>query len=482
MYHFQNKIVMGGSDIESESENEYMSGPEIRYQQYMYNANMYNAMMQNMMPYIPMPCVPPYGYPVPYPPMLPNYPVNHPMAAGRYFEKGGKLRKNRRKVKSKGDDAKYYHRKHRAVSRHRYYPSSSESDREDERPETRAKRLPACRSVSLSHEIIADKSSHTLSHTNPVQSRSGVKPKTPSHNMPRMDFTPPSTPLHSHMVKSVQKVSADIAAEMPASQVSCDTADNSKSRIDSTQRASPENECHITAGSAAPLQKLPSNHPYIRNAVMTVNTCQQEELTLPVTNDGGDNIFAANDTVPLNHVAPHDVANITNNHLAVHTCSELHVPTNEAIDVMLTAQSASRESQPVHRIPRTATQMENLSALQVTLAAGTKTTDMTSYVSNTFITLDVTEDNQLAQSDDQTEATISRILDIDDVSIVRPDHGDSSTWVRPSNPDMDPIWRNATNSLKYLQSLHSLRKTGLEWETKYRPPPVSVCTGRGAGS
>ena len=35
-------------------------------------------------------------------------------------------------------------------------------------------------------------------------------------------------------------------------------------------------------------------------------------------------------------------------------------------------------------------------------------------------------------------------------------------------------WRNTTNSQKCLQSLHSLRKMWAEWETKYRPPPVSI--------
>ena len=86
MYRFQNKnkeIMMGGSDREiSESDDEYMPGPEM-YQQYMYNANMYNAMMLSMMPCVPMPCVPPYGCASPYPPIMNQFPVNH-MAAGPY--------------------------------------------------------------------------------------------------------------------------------------------------------------------------------------------------------------------------------------------------------------------------------------------------------------------------------------------------------------------------------------------------------------
>ena len=96
MNHFQNEIVMGESDVDSESEDEYMSGQDmvnLKYaQQCMYNATMYNMMIQNMMPCVPMPYVPPFGYPVPcplpYPPMINEFPVNQAMAAGAYYRKG----------------------------------------------------------------------------------------------------------------------------------------------------------------------------------------------------------------------------------------------------------------------------------------------------------------------------------------------------------------------------------------------------------
>ena len=106
MSRFPNKIVMGGSDVDSESEDEYMSEQDmvnLKYaQQYMYNVTMYNVMMQNMMPCIPMPCLPAYGYPVPYPPMINEFPVNHPMAAGTYYRKGGRQHRSRRdKMKSR---------------------------------------------------------------------------------------------------------------------------------------------------------------------------------------------------------------------------------------------------------------------------------------------------------------------------------------------------------------------------------------------
>ena len=53
--------------------------------------------------------------------------------------------------------------------------------------------------------------------------------------------------------------------------------------------------------------------------------------------------------------------------------------------------------------------------------------------------------------------------------------------VHPQSPVVDVIWRSETYKLNYLQSLHNLRKMLAEWETKYRPPSVSVYTGWGAG-
>ena len=445
----------------------------------MYNANMHNATMHNMMPCIPIPCVPPYCYPVPYPSMLPNYPVNH-MAAGLYCENGCRSRRHKRKSRSKGDEnVKYkpHHRQHHVVSRQRYYLSSPESDSEDERPDTWAKRAPACRSVS--RKIIADKSSHTLSHSSPMSLCSGVEPH--RSNMTSGDFIP-STPLQ----QSVPKV--DIAVDLSKVRNNTTVTHHSHSqlntRAESTQRASLENECHVGVGNAAVLQKSPSKHPYIQNSVMAVNIYQQEEPTLAVTNDEDFNIFASNDTVPLNHIPSHGVSNTTNNQLTVQLCSDIPSYKSSCVvpSIDTSTSSASCESQPVDSNLRTATQMEIMSALHVTSAAGTKTTTaMTSYVDSKYSTLVVNEDDQYAQSAVKTETTISRALDTHGVSTVQPGQGDNSTSVRPSNPNMDQIWRNAACSLKYLQSLHSLRKTWLEWETKYRPPPVSVYTGRGAG-
>ena len=139
----------------------------------------------------------------PYPPIMNQFPVNH-MAAGPYYENGGRSRRHKRKSRSKGDEnAKYkpHHRQHLAVSRKRYYPSSPESDSEDQRPDTGAKRVPACRSVS--REIKADKSSHTLSHSSPMPSCSGVEPH--RSKMTSGEFIP-STPLQPTTVKSVPKV------------------------------------------------------------------------------------------------------------------------------------------------------------------------------------------------------------------------------------------------------------------------------------
>ena len=159
MSRFPNTLVMGGSDREStESEDEYyMPGQEMANlyaQQCMYNATMYNVMIQNMMPCVPMPCLPTYDYPMPYPSMTTNRPVNHAMAAGHYYEKGVRSRR-RRKSRSKGDGNIYrtsHHRQHRVVSRHRYYEyePSSESDNEDDSIYTGEKGVQACRSVNES--------------------------------------------------------------------------------------------------------------------------------------------------------------------------------------------------------------------------------------------------------------------------------------------------------------------------------------------
>ena len=182
MSRFPNKLVMGGSDREStESEDEYMPGQEMANlyaQQCMYNATMYNMMIQNMMPCVPMPYVPPFGYPVPYPPMINEFPVNHPMAAGTYYRKGGRhhrqnVKSGRNKTRSKlyveRDDVKYKPRHKQHLHSHQYYTSSSESDNDDQCPDTRWKGVQACQSVS--YKMTADKlkSVNTLGRPNPIQ-------------------------------------------------------------------------------------------------------------------------------------------------------------------------------------------------------------------------------------------------------------------------------------------------------------------------
>ena len=81
-------------------------------QQYMYNAIMYNMMIQNKVPCVPMSYVPTFGYPVPYPPMIHQFPVNHSMASGTYYRKEGRQhrsRRNKRKSRSRleRDDVRY---------------------------------------------------------------------------------------------------------------------------------------------------------------------------------------------------------------------------------------------------------------------------------------------------------------------------------------------------------------------------------------
>ena len=303
-----------------------------------------------------------------------------------------------------------------------------------------------------------------------MPSCSGVEPHR-SNNMTSSDFIP-STPLQPTTVKSVPKV--DNAVDLNI--VRCNTTvthhshSQMKNPTDSTHPALLGTESHVRAGSTAVPQKLPLNHPYIKNAEMTVNTCQQEEPIL--ANDGDVDIFAANDTVPLSNVAPHDVNKATHYQLTVQNCS---LPNDDEIDVMLfngtsaPSPSCSKSLQDDNN-PRTVPQLEVLLALHVTSTTGTETTTvMTSYVDSQCSKLGVTEGGQLAQSAAQTDSAISRALDNRNDSTVQPGHGDKSMSVRPSNATMDQIWRKTPNGLKYLQSLHSLRKAWLEWETKFRP-------------
>ena len=265
MSRFQNKIVMGGSDRESsESEDEYISGQEmvnLKYaQQCMYNATMYNMMIQNMMPCVPMPYVPPFGYPVPYPPMINEFPVNHPMAAGTYYRKGGRQhRSGRNKTRSRlhierDDDVKYKPRhKQHLVQRHQYYASSTESDNDEKYPDTRGKVAPACQPVR--HESIADKYD-TLRHSNPT---SNTGRRRLQNNRPIADVTHGSDALH-HCKSEVH-----IAAKLPSCKNGHDTNADS--------------------------------HKISRTNVRTESTCTQDHTTGPAQQEMHD---AAHTTMPLN--------------------------------------------------------------------------------------------------------------------------------------------------------------------------------------
>ena len=255
MNRFQNEIVMGGSDIDSESEDEYTTGREI-YNQYMYNAMMYTSMAQ-MMPCVPMPYVPPFGYPLPYPPMIHQYPVNHPMAAGTYYRKGGRhhrqnVKSGRNKTRSRlyveRDDVKYKPRHKQHLQSHQYYTSSSESDNDDECPDTRGKGVQACQSVS--HKVTADKlkSVDTLGRSIPIQNG--------QHRLQNRPKEPLSNTINGSYVTGKSGITA---------------------------------ACH----------KMPLSNPDSEKAVMTGNACQQGEHTAELTQT--DMHIAACRTMPLHH-------------------------------------------------------------------------------------------------------------------------------------------------------------------------------------
>ena len=475
---------MGGSDIDSESEDEYITGPEI-YDQYMYNAMMYTSMAQ-MMPCVPMPYVPPFGYPVPYPPMINEFPVNHAMAAGAYYRKGGRQhRSGRNKPRSKlhierDDDVKYKPRhKQHLVQRHQYYSSSTESDNDEKCPDTRGKVAPACRPVR--HEFIADKYD-TLRHSNPT---SNMGQRRLQNDRLIADVTPlPSTLHHS---RSVKKEEVDIAAQVPLCRNSrnnvTDMHKNGQSNI-RTGSVLPNTttsfENKALTGTAAISNQMPLNSLHSQNAVTAVIVCHQEEPTTP---DEPDVVIAVNNTKPLGHQSKAFVT--------------------ETSDSLLGVDSNQSTAEQLMALP--AQYVISLNSNQMTHEA---TCDkMPSYDESLPGIADVTrdskpkDDSQLIMSAVHTDSDKSGVvethvstklgrvisspasLQLHSNTTVQAlgSEQDGSTSGHQQDPAQVLDWRNTTNSQKCLQSLHSLRKMWAEWETKYRPPPVSVHTSRGAG-
>ena len=488
MNRFQNEIVMGGSDIDSENEDEYITGPEI-YDQYMYNAMMYTSMAQ-MMPYVPMPYVPPFGYPVPcplpYPPMINQYPVNHALAAGAYYRKGGRQnRSGRNKTRSRlhierDDDVKYKPRhKQHLVQRHQYYASSTESDNDEKYPDTRGKVAPACRPVH--HEFIADKYD-TLRHSNPT---SNTSQRRLQNDRLIADVTPlPSTLHHS---RSVKKEAVDIAAQVPLCRNNhnnvTDMHKNGQSNIrtgSGLPNTTTSFEKKALTGTAAISNRMPLNSLHSQNAVAAVIGCHQGE---PTTTDEPDVVIAVNNTKPLDHQSEVFVTEISD--------SLLGVDSNQSTAEQLTALPSQ------YAISSNSNQMTHDAACD----------KMSSYDESLPGIADATrdskpkDDSQLIMSAVHTDSDKSEVvethvstklgrvisspasLQLHSNTTVQAlgSEQDGSTSGHQQDPAQVLDWRNTTNSQKYLQSLHSLRKMWAEWETKYRPPPVSVCTSRGVG-
>ena len=463
MNRFQNEIVMGGSDVDSysESEDEYMSGQDmvnLKYaQQWMYNATMYNMMIQNMMPCVPMPYLPPFGYPVPYPPMINEFPVNHPMAAGTYYRKGGRQHRSRRnKTKSRsrleGDDVRYRtHPKQHLVQSHQYYTSSSESDNDDQCRDTRGKGVQACQSVS--YKMAADKlkSYNTLGRQNEGQHRLQNRP--------------------------IEPISSAIT--------------------------SVKNSSHVTGISviAAACHQMPLDNPNNEEAVMTENACQQGKHTVEPTQT--DVHIAACTTVPLHHQGRDMNPDSMDRKLEYDSDSGLSRQRPSVVPSLYSSTCTSSQATVLvksegdqGRQPTAATaQEENAAAYSLPLSENTPP-------SSHMVASDTADDSesksgtgiQLMQPAAPHKDSAARIaVETGPMmkSLVGPFNSmatqmvrtgeDDRTPVHPQNPAQDPVWRNTIHSLKYLQSFHSLRKVWAEWETKYRPPPVSVYTGQGAG-
>ena len=483
MSRFPNKIVVGGSDRESsESEDEYMSGQEmvnLKYaQQCMYNATMYNVMIQNMMPCVPMPYIPPFGYPVPYPHMINEFPVNHPMAAGTYYRKGGRQHRSRRdKTKSRtrleGDDEKNrpHHKQHHVVSHHQYYDPSSESDSENEYIYTGEKGVQACRSVN--RKISADKSDNTLRHFNPRSSNNGVEQQKLQNNLPNI-----STPLQTNTEKSVQKASTDIAADLPSNQV-CHDSNNSQQLTSRTERSSMVEEIRVISGKEAVRQILPSNDPDKQNAMMAMIERQQEKQTadVNVAVDHGDS-----GTYERDLRMGFSLSNGKSTLKPVKSSALLSV-----------ARQVSDQPTETTVISKSDQQIE-LPPLTTAKTAGPINDELEAKAAANYLPLSgptLNEDKTECEASstktmDHTEATVDlRVVLHHDMDRDLPpvqgagDRGYHGPDTAHSN---HPAWGYSfgeeTRNLKSPQSLHSLRKMWAEWETKYRPPPVSIYTLR----
>ena len=480
MSRFQNKLVVGGSDSESsDNENEYFRQEmvNLKYaQQCMYNATMYNVMMQNMMPCIPMPCLPAYGYPMPYPSMMSNRPVNHAMAAGQYYEKGGRSRQSR-KSRSKGDGYAYrkpHHRRHRVVSRYRYYEPSSESDREDECIYTGENGVQACWSVNS--KMTADKSDHTLRHLNPVPSSNGVKQQRLKNDMPIVDCKL-SSPLQSDIKGKSVQTSVDIATDLPLHQVS--RASNNSQLTSRTERSSMVDESQVISGTVADRPNLPSNGPDKQNAMVAMIECQQEKQTADVyvaVDQGGSGTYERDLRM----------GSLLSNVKSTLKASALPSVSRQVSDQPTETTVINKSDHQIELPPLTTAETAGpinyeLEAKAVAnylpLSKPTLKEDKAECEASSIKAVDHTEAtvDPRAVSHHIVDQDLPPVQGADDRCYRGPD------TVHPQISAKNSIWGNAANNPKYLQSLHSLRKMWAEWETKYRPPPVSIYSCRGAG-
>ena len=434
MNRFQNEIVMGGSDIDSESEDEYITGPEI-YNQYMYNAMMYTSMAQ-MMPCVPMPYAPPFGYPVPcplpYPPMINEFPVNHAMAAGAYYRKGGRQHRSRRnKTKSRsrleGDDEKYrpYHKQH-VVKRHHYYTSSSESDNDGECPDIKGNSVPACKSINRKTTHITGNYHSTLSRSNPASSGHGDKPRLQNN-------------------RSTSRVESGIAAtrtKMPSNNP------NSKSAVIACQQGEHtmgpmQPDVHIVVNTDSD-HELSRQSPSVVSSLYSDISSQTTTLAASEGDQGQQTTTAATqETMPVCITQERNTAANSS------PLSEIYP------DMVPNDTKADREPQNVDEVMKPTAQ--NVS---------------TASIVKTNVSM---EPGRVSSSPSQPHSNTAVQM------VIKSERDDSMILVHPQNPAVEEIWRSETCTLKYLQSLHNLRKMWAEWETKYRPPPVSIYSCRGAG-
>ena len=371
------------------------------------------------------------------------------------------------------------------MQRHQYYHSSSESDDEDECLDTVKKGVRACQSVNCNG---------TLGHPTLVPSSHGQK---------------------LNGVSAAQNWQVDIAANLPLPQSSPNIVKGSSKKCQLDVRSCTNstayriNDQHIPE-IAANCNEMPFYQLESKTALSAITGCQGQNA-MP------DAKSAAN--LPLKCVAKEVASSHYKSQFTrqSETAAETVLPNNATSETQGEQSSIAANNLPFtnYNPPDMSINKEaedsHLNAVQndnlVSNCDGSNS-DLISGHSLTEVT--VTSDHIEGHDLDHTGSTPADESQADDRQLGgdedsgrsgldedHPEHEDLSASVphtlvvQPANSrrgSHGPQYRDhggerryAVLRIKYLQSLHNLHKEWLEWETKFRPPPVPIYSLRGTG-